>query len=110
MQATCSECGLLFDCANVLSPRVLGPAWSYEHAPRAAASRWWRTSGMSLRPWRFFTELRIDHIVRVGRLVRFAVFWLLLVHLLAAVVRAWLSGYSAAWMRTGAASSILDGD
>src|SRR6185295_9179114 len=36
-----------------------------------------------LRPSRLCHELRVDHRVRVGRLIRFGLLWFLLVHLMA---------------------------
>ncbi len=111
MQAVCSECGLAFDCTNVLSPRMLGPRWSFEHAPRPAAGRWLRTSLMALRPSRLCAEMRIDHAVRRVRLAQFAILWLLAVHLASVAgrvgafsfVRVWFGG-GTSWLRQIAAS------
>ncbi len=86
MTAICSECGLEFDCARVLSPALMGPAWSYEHAPTPSTHRWWATSRVSLLPARLCRELLVDHRIRVGRLVRFALYWLLVIHLIAFAV------------------------
>ncbi|MEX2219574.1 MAG: hypothetical protein WD749_12545 [Phycisphaerales bacterium] len=74
--ATCAECGLVFDCGNVLSPRAIGPAWSFEHARTGLVRRFLATSRVSLHPWVLTRELSIDHQIRIGRLLLFAAVWL----------------------------------
>lgn len=92
MEATCAECGLEFDCGLALSPRLIGPPWSYEHTPEPRSDRFWRTSLWSLLPWVIWTKLRVDHQVRAARLWRFLWRWLAGVHFLL------LTGTAAAWM------------
>lgn len=81
--ATCSECGLEFDCGRALGANLLGPRWSYEHGLRRSARRWWATSFVVPRPFKLCRELGVDHEVRAARLVRFALLWLLGLHLFA---------------------------
>jgi hypothetical protein len=81
LRATCSECGLDFDCGRVLSPQLLGPVWCYEHSAAPSTSRWWATARMSLHPPRLCRELEIDHEVNSYRLIRFAALWLAIPHL-----------------------------
>ncbi len=82
MEGKCSECGLDFAWANLLSPQLRRQPWLYEHA-----KRWWslgpllRTFIESLMPWRFWRLVRVHHQVRPNRLV----IWLLLVPLLIAL-------------------------
>jgi hypothetical protein len=76
LRATCAECGIDFECGNVLSARCLGPAWSFEHGVRRSWGRWRATSRASLNPWRLTRELRIDHQVRPRRLLAFAAVWI----------------------------------
>lgn len=80
LAATCAECGLEFSCANVLSERLLGPAWSYEHTLIARRDRFWGTTWFALRPWQLCETLSVDHRVNVGRVIRFAIVWLITAH------------------------------
>jgi hypothetical protein len=82
----CTECGLEFSCGNVLSPRLLGPGWSYEHTLEPRADRFWRTSWAALWPWSLTSQLSVDHAIRPRRAARFAVRWLLGMHLVMLVV------------------------
>jgi hypothetical protein len=84
MEAICAECGLEFSCANVLSPRFLGPHWSFEHPMRVRISRWCRTSLAALDPRRFTRELRVDHQINPSRVRCFGLSWMLIVHVAAA--------------------------
>jgi hypothetical protein len=81
MHALCSECGLDFVCSRALSPRLIGPRWSYEHGFAREFGRWWATSGIALLPRRMFRDLAVDHRINAGRLVRLGVIWLLIVHI-----------------------------
>lgn len=81
MGSLCSECGLEFDCGHVMSPILLGPDWSYEHSYVRSGRRWWATSLVALRPGWLCRKLRVDHRIRSGRLIRFGLLWLLVVHL-----------------------------
>lgn len=69
LRGRCSECGLDFAWADILSDRLRPPGWSYEHA----RARWplcmlraWRVSANQPRCWR---ELRLEHRVVPRRLV-----------------------------------------
>jgi hypothetical protein len=86
LEARCSECGLDFDCGNVLSQGVLGPAWSFEHARRRRLRAWWATSHKALRIWPLVDGLRVDHALRPRRLLRFVGMWLLVGWLFASVL------------------------
>ena len=57
VRALCTECGLEFWCGNVLGPRLLGPAWSYEHTLEPRTERFWRTSWAALWPWMIWRRL-----------------------------------------------------
>lgn len=80
LRATCSECGLDFDCTRALSPRLIGPRWSYEHGFQREVRRWWATSLLSLLPRRMFHALSADHRIHRSRLVRLIVIWIVITH------------------------------
>lgn len=86
LRSTCSECGLDFDCSRALSPRVIGPRWSYEHGFTREASRWRFTSYVAVLPRKLFGELAVDHRVNAPRLVWFTILWLALIHVTTAVL------------------------
>src|SRR5205814_2125957 len=79
-------CGLEFSCTNVMSPRLIGPAWSYEHTLAPRAGRFWATTWAALRPWALCRDLSVEHVVRGGRLLRFGACWLGLVHVATVMV------------------------
>lgn len=104
LRATCSECGLEIDVANVISEVNRGPAWSFEHQKGRFWRRWAGTSLRTFRPGRFCRELRIDHRIRVGRLIVFTLLWLALVHLVYAGIAVYglgtfglFNGWTAGW-------------
>jgi len=102
MRAKCSECGLDFDCTRALSPRLIGPRWSYEHGFQRETRRWWATSLASMLPRRMFRSLSADHRIHRGRLIRLIVLWILLTHLGAAVACATLEELSGWGVGAGA--------
>lgn len=88
LNGTCAECGLLFAWSQVLQPHKFEPRWCVEFAPR----RWRvpaacvKTFLQSFRPWRFWSQLKMSHPIRWGRLIVYAgflVFPLLLAYALA---------------------------
>ncbi|MCZ6834725.1 MAG: hypothetical protein O7G85_03030, partial [Planctomycetota bacterium] len=60
---TCTECGLAFEWGELLNPLRNLPRWCFEFAD-GVASFLWRCLGtilMMLRPWRFWTNLKMEH-------------------------------------------------
>jgi hypothetical protein len=82
----CSECGLDFQCSRALSPRLIGPRWSYEHGYLRESVRWRMSSYVAVLPQKLFRELAVDHRVNAQRLVRFALVWAAAIHLSTAAV------------------------
>ncbi|MCP3902862.1 MAG: hypothetical protein GY715_04425 [Planctomycetes bacterium] len=82
LDSRCTECGLMIHWPDVLSPKRRVPAWNVEcartpwHVPRTCVRTLWRT----MRPWRFWTELKMTHEVRANRLAVYVVFLLAFVY------------------------------
>jgi hypothetical protein len=74
-------------------------AWLYESEGRrgdeeiARRRRWWLTSWRALRPRRFWRAIDLATPMNRGRLVRFAVLWLALVHVACAAASAGYAAY-----------------
>jgi hypothetical protein len=90
MRGACSECGLDFDWAELLSDRVRTPNWCVEFA-----RHWWlipwRTAAtvvVTLWPWRFWRLLQMHHEPRWGRIIAYFAMLLLTLYLLFAVMHA----------------------
>ena len=73
LEGTCTECGLEFVWAEVLSEKIRKPRWCVEYA-----ERWWhipwrsvKTLAMSFWPWGFWSALRMCHPSRWKRLVAY---------------------------------------
>lgn len=81
LEATCSECGLVFECRRVLGSWYAPPRWSFEHALRLRPGAFTGTSQLSLFPQRLFAGLHLEHPIRPLRLVLFMAAWAVLVHL-----------------------------
>jgi len=65
----CGECGLAFGWPELLSSTVGLPAWVVEFAPAARLTgATVRTMAGPLRPWRFWTSVRMTHPLRGRRL------------------------------------------
>ncbi|MHC4613719.1 MAG: hypothetical protein ACYTAU_09105, partial [Planctomycetota bacterium] len=73
MTGTCTECGLSFEWAELLSAAFAMPRWCVE-APqrlRGLPAQAVATFARSWLPWRFWAELRMSHPSRWGRLVAY---------------------------------------
>ena len=106
MEGTCSECGLDFLWRDVLNPHFATPEWCVEFSrgvPRIAVTIL-TTAAMTLRPWRFWRELRMSHPIHPRRLALF----MIVVPLAAVIVFSLTVGYATATynMGTPAAPSI----
>jgi hypothetical protein len=69
LDGVCSECGLAFRWPEILNPLLTVPAWSFEHAMRQRPLALLRTAARTFRPRRLWAELRMEHPVRVRRLL-----------------------------------------
>ncbi len=103
----CSECGLDFSWRDVLNPRWIVPAWSFEHC-----RGWWqvgkhlRTCLRAWRPWSFWRAMRMELPLRSLRLWRHLAAMLLAFHLVFAISAAWQvwdsqTGWVAWWRAQG---------
>lgn len=73
LEGVCTECGLGLHWSAILGQAANPPRWSAEHAPfHALPSRIPATALRALWPRRFWSALRMDHEVRVARLVSVA--------------------------------------
>lgn len=77
LSGTCTECGLEFKWAELLSTHFRKPPWCLEFT-----QPWWRfpvgmitTLAMTFRPWRFWQDVRMTHPLRPGRLLTY---WLVM--------------------------------
>lgn len=81
----CSECGLSFDWGDLLSMKLNIPPWCIESpvTPGIHGVAWAmiRTLLMSMRPWRFWRELKMTHHPRWGRLFAYPLITILLLYL-----------------------------
>ncbi|HZW09318.1 MAG TPA: hypothetical protein VFF69_05385 [Phycisphaerales bacterium] len=68
LAGVCSECGLEFAWADVVSERLRPPAWSFEHARTQWMLRVARGWFASLRPGYCWSGLRLEHRIRRARL------------------------------------------
>jgi hypothetical protein len=69
LDGICPECGLGHRWAEVLNPLLTVPAWSFEHALGRHAVALARTAIATLRPRRFWSAMRMEHPVRINRLL-----------------------------------------
>lgn len=73
LDGTCSECGLKWEWAELISPTRRLPRWNIELSSRPWSPRvFLRTLFMQLSPWIAWRELRMEHAVRGSRLVGYA--------------------------------------
>jgi hypothetical protein len=72
-RGTCSECGLEFSWAELESGRLHFPSFSFEHARGWLPIAFLRTAARSITGWRLWGPLRMEHPIRVGRLILFVV-------------------------------------
>lgn len=101
LNGRCSECGLVFEWADLLSTRLRLPEWCVESAERAwqfpakAIGTW----GRSLWPWGFWQALRMVHPPRPRRLVVFLFLMLLVMYVGLAVSHGLASMHEVAMRR-----------
>jgi len=73
LEGTCPECGLRYRWGELLSFELNHPHWNIEspfsRKPLRLILTAYRTLFMSVRPWRFWRELRMTHRPRWTRLV-----------------------------------------
>lgn len=81
MHATCSECGLEFECADVLSLERLPPAWFFEHGTRFSLKRLFGTLARSAWPIGFWRSVRLEYPLQRGRLIFVMLFVVLLMQI-----------------------------
>ncbi len=81
LDGRCSECGLNFEWANVLNPRMTTPEWSFEHAQKRLVRSYLRTLFETFRPWRLFARLRMEHPIHFGRIFALLAVCLLALHI-----------------------------
>lgn len=86
MRGVCPECGLEFEWAGVLDPRLTGMAWSVEHARgmEQMVRRTLPTIWMLLIPNRYWARVRLDSVRSMPRFVGWLAGLLLALYLLAA--------------------------
>ena len=73
VEPRCPECGHAFDWAELRFRRDHVHRYVFEHHPRRAGYAFVRTLVGSLRPARFWSELRPTHHTRRGRIVGYAI-------------------------------------
>ena len=77
LESTCTECGLAIDWRELFNPDFSMPNWCVESAEKWRQIPWRsvKTLWMMLRPWRFWSELRMSHEIRWSRII---VMWIIL--------------------------------
>lgn len=87
LSGTCTECGLDFEWAEVLSEKVRRPRWCVEYA-----ERWWhvpwlsvKTLAMTFWPWRFWKSLKMSHEPRWGRFAAYVCLLLVVLYIVFAI-------------------------
>ena len=85
----CSECGLNFEWADVLSPDRSRLAWLYEHTAygRIGVWRFVRTVVSLIFPWVFWRQVRLRHVLAPRRLLIWMVLLVVPLWVLGAAVR-----------------------
>ncbi|MCZ6837298.1 MAG: hypothetical protein O7G85_16100, partial [Planctomycetota bacterium] len=84
ISGNCAECGLPFDWGELLNRQLNMPGWCVE-SPFVRTRRAWlwasfRTLWMSLRPWRFWRELKMTHDMKLRRIVWYPLLLLILLY------------------------------
>lgn len=92
--ATCTECGLDFEWAELLSPFRRPPFWLFEYARGGLRVTWTFpvTILAMLMPWFFWRKLRMSHYVQQKRLLVCPLLLALIVFILFAVSNSVLAG------------------
>lgn len=86
LEGQCTECGLTFWWRDLLNPVYSVQQRFFEHAGRRLATSLLLTTWRALRPRRFWTWVRMEHIVRPARMAHGAWAGAVLVYLAAAAV------------------------
>lgn len=84
MEGQCSECGLSWAWSDVIGTQKL-PRWSFELAPHVNLKVFAATVFRTIRPWSFWSAMRMEHPIRPQRLVWWAVLLLIGSHVLLAL-------------------------
>ncbi|MCZ6834724.1 MAG: hypothetical protein O7G85_03025 [Planctomycetota bacterium] len=94
LHGTCTECGLAFAWAELLSRHVRLALWCVEFAQDFGEyrRRFERTALKSFQPWRFWRELRLAHEPRIARLTLYGMLLIVVVWLLVMVGQGTLAG------------------
>jgi hypothetical protein len=93
LESVCSECGLEFECRDVLGGELPPPRWMYEYGHVPSANRLARTCLLVVaRPAWFWRQVRLAHPIRTRRLIVLGLLMLLVMHLVA-VAAAWVLLY-----------------
>jgi len=80
LDGVCTECGLAFEWAELISDKIRKPSWSQEFCPRRALPhRVATTVARSYLPWKFWRELKMSHPIRPSRLAAYAIAMVLLI-------------------------------
>jgi hypothetical protein len=89
LEGVCSECGLGVRWAEILNSRLTLPFWSFEHAQRQRPFALARTLCRAIMPGSLWRELRMEHPVRIRRLLAAAAI---------GVAATWLGVAVAVWL------------
>lgn len=92
LTGTCSECGLELEWKYAYGAGELTTWWQWESHDHRPVRALIRTFSLSLRPWRFWRAVRLEHTVRAGRLLLLAALLMVTTHLCIAVATALNSG------------------
>jgi hypothetical protein len=78
LNGICTECGLEFEWAELLSATRRMPRWCVEYGRGSVdfLRRWTRTLGLVLWPWGFWKGLKISHEIRWRRILECHLFTL----------------------------------
>ncbi len=79
LEGVCSECGLVVQWCDLLSPRLAVPRWFFEGDNRGRFS-FMRTAVTVLMPGRFWQGVRMVHPIRMGRLAAFVLLLVLMTY------------------------------
>ncbi len=85
VRGRCSECGLSFAWSDLFSEILIGPRWSFEHTPDGSpiaghVRRMTASVLMVLHPGRMWRALRLEHEVRIRRLLLLGLVQMVLLH------------------------------
>lgn len=117
MNGVCTECGLEFEWRELLNPAYGQPRWCVEYV-----ERWYRvplgiagTMLLTLRPWRFWSDLRMTHHPRwrpfvwmhIGLLIGVYFVFIATLGFTAATDGVWTSGFPTSVTRWEAVSRTM---